>query len=420
MRIVADLHIHSPYSRAVSREMTLGNLDEWARMKGITVMGTGDFTHPRWIKEIETNLEPAEKGLFRLKTYKGSANKATRFLLTVELSSIYSKGGKTRRVHTLIFAPSLDTAKKINLALGARGNIASDGRPILGLDVKEIARIVLDIDEQCMVIPAHAWTPWFSVFGSMSGFDSLEECFEEYTRYIYAIETGLSSDPEMNWRVSALDTVALISNSDSHSLRRIGREANVFDCPLSYGGIRQAIISRDPARFLFTVEFYPEEGKYHYDGHRACKFSCTPEETKRLAGRCPQCGKGLTVGVMNRVGGLADRPLGYRPPGAIPFRRLVMLDQIVAESMGKGLASKKVKEEYQSLIRKFGNEFVILCDTSVSDLTAATLPIIAEGIRRARVGELKITPGYDGEYGRVSIFTGAEDMVQGGQVKLFA
>lgn len=404
MRIIADLHIHSPYSRAVSRAMTLGNLDAMARRKGITVMGTGDFTHPQWIKEIKSELEPAEQGLYKLKKFSGSDADATRFMLTVEISSIYSKGGKTRRIHNLIFAPSIAAAEKINLQLGTRGNIKSDGRPILGLDAKELARIVFDVDERCMVVPAHCLTPWFSVFGSMSGFDSLEECFEEYAKNIYAIETGLSSDPEMIWRVSGLDRIALISNSDSHSLPRIGREANVLDCERSYAGIVSAIKSHDPKKFLFTVEFFPEEGKYHYDGHRACKFSVPPWETKKLNEICGKCGRRMTVGVLNRVEVLADRPRGKRPPNAIPFRRMVQLDQIVAESMGKGLASKKVKSAYDALVGSVGTEFAILMDTPLSDIAAASSPEIAEGIKRVREGRLSIIPGYDGEYGHVKIF----------------
>lgn len=405
MRIVADLHIHSPYSRAVSKEMTLENLDQWAKTKGITIMGTGDFTHPAWIKEIKSKLEPAEEGLYKLKE---KPNTPTRFIPTVEISSIYSKKGKTRRVHNLIFAPSIETAEKINLALGWRGNLKSDGRPILGLDSKELAKIVLDIDSRSMIVPAHIWTPWFSVFGSMSGFDSLEECFDEYAKYIYAVETGLSSDPAMNWRLSQLDRVAIISNSDSHSLQRIGREANVFETELSYDAIMNAMKSHDPKKFLYTIEFFPEEGKYHYDGHRLCKFSSGPAETKRLNKLCPVCGKPVTVGVMNRVEELADRPSGFKPEGAIPFKSLVPLDEIIGESFGFGVASKKVKGEYKNLVEKIGSEFTVLVDSSRSDLERATLPEVVEGIMRVREGKLYVEPGYDGEYGKVKIFEDKE------------
>ncbi len=829
MRIIADLHIHSPYARAVSKEMTLENLDFWARLKGITVMGTGDFTHPAWIKEIKTKLEPAEPGLYRIRKQE-SKNKegGTRFMLTAEISSIYSKGGKTRRVHNLIFAPSIEAAEKINVVLGWQGNLKSDGRPILGLDSKELAKIVFNIDEKCMIVPAHCllpseylhtrdgikrinrvskgdyvythkgrlkrveevytrhyegrillvkpwyfrlglkvtpehpffaaktqkhcewqhgfcrpgcsgkshcckrhtavlenleprwirardlekgdvlvyprftetidtdsfllstaasnisittsssqiadgsrfiamqgirsrvfadvvrvtkefcrlagyfvaegsvngrdaisftfavhekeycrdvkklmleifgipcarehrkgksielifyskilqntfsslfyadrllhrahtkalppwmlvlppekqaevfrgwwrgdtgytvsrdlmnqmkiialrlgiipsiikisakkfnahthtiegrilhshhdlfqfsglaffedkfglrkdrifqgarfipklnrrhgwmddpyiylpirdieakkyqgtvynleveddhsylaefaavhncWTPWFSIFGSMSGFNSIEECFDEYSKYIYALETGLSSDPAMNRRLSRLDKIALISNSDSHSLQRIGREANVFDTELSYEGIVSAIKSRDPNKFLYTIEFFPEEGRYHYDGHRLCKFSCGPEETKRLNKICPRCGKPMTVGVMNRVEELADRPVGGRPDAVIPYKSLVPLDEIIAEGFGLGTASKKVKEEYKSLIQKFGSEFNILVDAPKLELEKSIRPEVVEGIMRVREGRLKIEPGYDGEYGKVRIFEEGE------------
>ncbi len=851
MRIIADLHIHSPYSRAVSKEMTFENLDLWARWKGITVMGTGDFTHPAWMREIKEKLEPAEIGLYRLKSkfQNPSAVRAgmvrtrpnfkhdeeARFLLTVEISSIYSKGGKTRRIHNLIFVPSITSAEKINTALGLRGNIKSDGRPILGLDAKELTKIVFDVNEEAMVVPAHCllpdtivhtkndllkriqdiqegdlvlthqnrwrgvqeilkrtykgkvyhikprnfslglttthehpfyamktyknchwsggickpshenledcrnkhfkdykphwlmasqlergdvlifprfvgafgnhkivnlkeiisqpnytvkvkgdrlapvghkattikqfiavdknfcrlagyylaegytnsrdligfafsskekkyveevinlikdvfgldkesklkkdetggievlfyskilcdsfknlfyssqeiqnastkalptwmlglsfdlqveifrcwwrgdsgyttsrllmnqmkiillrlgiipsiyfdrqedynartthfigsrkinanyglyhldklsfyedkfnllgepefaavakynrgkkygwmdenyiylpiydiqaqdyegevynleveednsyttefatvhncWTPWFSVFGSMSGFDSLEECFEEYAPHIYAVETGLSSDPEMNWRVSALDRIALISNSDSHSLRRIGREANVLSCPLSYRGIMEAIKSHDPARFLFTVEFFPEEGKYHYDGHRLCKFSCAPDQTKKLNNLCQNCGKRMTIGVMNRVDVLADRRVGKKSGCMIPFKRMVPLDEIIGESFGMGVASKKVVSAYGDLVKKVGTEFGVLIDTPLSDLASLTTGEIVEGIKRVREGNLSIKPGYDGEYGSVSIFRPGERAGKNAQASLF-
>ncbi|MDP3727434.1 MAG: endonuclease Q family protein [bacterium] len=419
MRIIADLHIHSPYARAVSKEMTLENLDRWAALKGITVMGTGDFTHPKWMAEIKAKLEPAEEGLYILKSQIPSTksqtnskaqnpNSKTRFLLTVEISSISKKGGNVRRIHNLIFAPSVETAEKINAKLGWLGNLKSDGRPILGLDSEELAKIVFDIDDQAVLIPAHAWTPWFSVFGSMSGFDSIEECFGTMAPHIFAIETGLSSDPAMNWRLSALDSIALISNSDSHSLQRIGREANVFDTELSYGGIMAAIRSHDPKRFLFTVEFFPEEGKYHYDGHSAHRVRMNPEETRAANGKCPTCGRPVTVGVMSRVEKLADRPPGERPANAIPFKSMVPLDEIIGEAFGMGVSSKKVKEEYQRLIAALDSEFRVLLEAPASDLKSATRPEIAEGIARVRDGRLKIEPGYDGEYGTVKIFDEAD------------
>ncbi|MBI4137860.1 MAG: DNA helicase UvrD [Candidatus Sungbacteria bacterium] len=409
MRIIADLHIHSPYSRAVSKEMTLENLDVWARMKGITVMGTGDFTHPKWMKEIKTKLEPAEPGLYQLRTPNSELRtRKTRFLLTVEISSIYKKNGKTRRIHNLIFSPSVETAEKINAALGWRGNLKSDGRPILGLDSRELAKIVLDIDPKAMIVCAHVWTPWFSLFGSMSGFDTIKECFDDYAKYIRLVETGLSSSPAMNWRVSQLDQIGIISNSDSHSLQRIGREANVFDCNLSYAGIVDAMTSRDPKKFLFTVEFYPEEGKYHYDGHRQCNFSSSPEETREHKGLCPVCGKPVTVGVLNRVEKLADRPLGFTHAGSIPYKSLVPLDEIIAEGLGMGTSAKRVKAEYRKLIDAIGSEFAALVDAPRSDLASATTPEIVQGIIAVREGKVRIEPGYDGEYGKVKIFAEGE------------
>lgn len=424
MKIIADLHIHSPYARAVSKEMTLENLDYWAKLKGINVIGTGDFTHPAWMREIKTKLEPAEAGLYKLKPgikpqVQGVSRQETRFVLTVEISSIYSKGGKVRRIHNLIFAPSLEAAEKINTTLGWYGNLKSDGRPILGLDSKELVKIVLNIDARCMIVPAHCWTPWFSIFGSMSGFNSAEECFDEYVKYIYAVETGLSSDPAMNWRWSQLDKLTLISNSDSHSLQRIGREANVFDTDLSYDGMVSAIKSRDPQRFLYTIEFYPEEGKYHFDGHRICKFSCGPEETKKLNKICPKCARPLTVGVMNRLEELADRPVGGKPEKTIPFKSLVPLDEIIAEAFGIGTSSKKVKDEYKNLVNKIGSEFEVLVEASKADLEVATVPEVVEGIMRVREGKIRIEPGYDGEYGKIKIFEEGEEKLLSKQRTLF-
>lgn len=405
MRIIADFHIHSPYARAVSKDMTLENLDLWAGFKGINVIGTGDFTHPRWMKEIKSKLELAEQGLYKLR----GSNSGIRFILTVEISSIYSKGGKTRRVHNLIFAPSIEAAEKINATLGCQGNLKSDGRPIVGVESKNLLKIALDTDPNCLFVPSHIWTPWFSLFGSMSGFDTVEECFDEYSKYIYALETGLSSDPVMNWRLSALDKYTLISNSDSHSLRRIGREANVLDTGFSYDGIISAIKSKDPKKFLSTIEFFPEEGIYHYDGHRNCKVRFTPQETRERKKICSVCGKPVTVGVMYRVEELADRTEGIRPAGAIPYKNMVPLDEIIAEALGVSSAtSKGVKKEYMNLVKEFGNEIAVLFDVAVNDLKPKVRPEIVEGIRRVREGRLKIEPGYDGLYGKIRIFEDGE------------
>ena len=405
MKFVGDFHIHSKYSRAVSPSMDLDNLDRWAVIKGIKVMGTGDFTHPKWFGEIKEKLEPAEAGLFKLR----GADSPTRFLLTSEISCIYKKG-ETRRIHLLIFAPSIEAVDKINTQLNKIGNLHSDGRPILGLDAKELTKIVLDADKNCLVVPAHAWTPWFAVFGSKSGFDSLEDCFDEYTKYIYAIETGLSSDPAMNWRLSQLDNVTLISNSDSHSPQKIGREANVFDAELSYAGIADAIKTKDKNKFLYTIEFFPEEGKYHFDGHKDCSLSFSPKESKKHGNVCPKCKKPLIIGVLSRVNELADRPEGFVPKNAVPFRSLIPLNEIIAESIGTTVASKDVPKYYNNLINNLGNEFNILLDAGRKDIEKNSLPEIAEGVIRMREGKVLIEPGYDGAYGKIKIFSDEEKM----------
>lgn len=395
--------------------MDLENLDKWAKIKGIKVLGTGDFTHPEWFKNLKEKLEPVEAGLFKLK----NSVSETRFLLTVEISCIYSKNNRVRRVHILIFAPSFTAVEKINAHLDWIGNLKADGRPILGLDAKELTKIVLDASEDCLVIPAHAWTPWFAIFGSKSGFDSIEECFDEYTKYIYAIETGLSSDPAMNWRLSALDKITLISNSDSHSLAKIGREANVFDTEISYPAIAEAIKTKDPSKFLYTVEFFPEEGKYHYDGHRVCGVSFHPSESKKYNNICPKCGKILTIGVLSRVEELADRPVGYRPENAIPFKSLIPLEEVIAGALGTLTGTKRGKEEYRNLIEKFGNEFKVLLEASFNDLERFTLPEIAESILKVREGKTNIEPGYDGVYGKIKIFSEDEQKISSKQKTLF-
>ncbi|MBI2577697.1 MAG: DNA helicase UvrD [Candidatus Wildermuthbacteria bacterium] len=408
MKLIADFHIHSRFSRATSKSLTLPNLDEWAKKKGITVMGTGDFTHPGWIKEIKEQIEPAEEGLFKLR----GKNSPTRFLFSSEISCIYSKGGAVRRIHLIVLAPSLEAVEQINAKLDKVGNLKSDGRPILGIDAKEIAKIALEASPDCMVIPAHAWTPWFSVFGSKSGFNSIEECFEEYAQYIYAIETGLSSDPAMNWRLSTLDKISFVSNSDSHSLEKIGREANVFDVDLDYRGIMDALKAKDPKRFLFTMEFFPEEGKYHYDGHRLCGVRMKPEESRQNNSICPKCKKPLTIGVLNRVAELADRPEGFVPQGAIPYKSLIPLQEIIADVLEVGVSTQKVRVQYEKLLQEIGSEFDVLLDASAEALKRSTLSEIAEGILRVREGKVAIEPGFDGEYGTIKIFQGnAKDVI---------
>jgi len=401
MRIIADLHIHSRYSRATSREMTLESLALWAKLKGIGLIGTGDFTHPAHFASIEEKLEPTGNGLFVLKN--GIAGDDVRFMLSAEVSNIFSLGGKTRKVHSLIFSPTIEAARKINAAFSSLGNINSDGRPIFGFSAQDLIKIVMDASPEAMLVPAHAWTPWFSIFGSKSGFDSIEECFGEYSKYIHAIETGLSSNPEMNWRISALDRITLISNSDAHSPSKLGREANVFDCNMDYYEIRDILINKDKKRFLYTVEFYPEEGKYHSDGHRACGVRLGPEETKALSGNCPVCGKGLTVGVLSRVEELSDRPSGYIPENAIPARHMVPLEEILASAMGVGVASVKVQREYRRLVSA-APEFSYLLDMDSDELTESCGELIASAIQRVRSGEISVSPGYDGEFGKICVF----------------
>ncbi len=401
MKIIADFHVHSAYSRATSQEMHLKTMAYWAGLKGIHLLGTGDFTHPAYFEEIRTDLEETGQGLLRL---KGADSSSVHFILTVETSHIYTQGGKGRRVHMMTFAPSLRTVEKINLHLGRIGNIRSDGRPIFGFSAKDLVKIVQDIDPGSLLVPAHVWTPWFSVFGSHSGFDSLEECFEEETPHIHALETGLSSDPAMNWRWSALDRFSLISNSDAHSPAKIGREANLFQCDMEFNHIVQAIKERDPKRFLGTVEFFPEEGKYHFDGHRSCQVSYAPNQTRELNSICPVCGKPLVVGVMHRVETLADRPPGFIPQGAIPAFHLVPLEEILAEVFQSGVQSKRVRKEYLRLVEKGGSEFRILMDLSEKELRSFMEDRLAEAILMVRKGLIQVTPGYDGVYGQVKIF----------------
>lgn len=408
MKFIADLHIHSKYSRATSRDMEVETLSLWAKRKGIKVLGTGDFTHPLYFLELKTKLRPLGNGLLVLSGEKNTQSESTHFLLTTEVSNMFTQGGQGRRIHTLIFAPSLEIAGKINSKLAKFGKVSSDGRPIFGFPVKDLVKMALDISSDCLLIPAHAWTPWFSVFGANSGFDSLTECFEEETENIFAIETGLSSDPEMNWRLSALDDITLISNSDAHSPTRLGREANIFNCELSYSGIVQAIREKDPHKLLYTIEFFPEEGKYHFDGHRQCQVRLPPSETRRLKGICPVCGKKLTLGVMYRVEELADRPAGSFSAKAIPALHMVPLDEIIADALGVGANSAAVEKEYLRMVAQGGTEFNILLELSSEELASFTSPLILEGILRVREGRLQIIPGFDGVFGKIQIFSSAE------------
>ena len=416
MRFIADFHIHSKYSRATSKDMEVEPLAAWAKKKGISLVGTGDFTHPTYFAELRSKLVPTGNGLFELR----SGDREIKFILSTEVSNIYTQDGKVRRIHTLLFAPSFSVAEAIRSKLGSLGKLSSDGRPIFSFAAKELAKMILDISGDCLIIPAHVWTPWFSIFGANSGFDSIEECFGEMSRHIYAIETGLSSDPEMNWRLSKLDGLTLLSNSDAHSASRLGREANAFDCALDYQEVVETIRKKDRRRLLFTIEFFPEEGKYHFDGHRNCGVVFSPSETKSHQYLCPTCHKKLTIGVMSRVEELADRPEGYRPKNAIPSIHCVPLDEIIAEAMGLGVGTKGVEGEYERLIEKGGSEFRILLDATPDELATFVPPRILEGVIRMRQGKVSILPGHDGVYGKVHLFSERkEGETSKDQLKLF-
>lgn len=405
MRVITDWHIHSKYSRACSKDLTLPNIAAWCARKGIQVAATGDWTHPRWVEHLREQLMESEPGLYRLK----DGSSPTRFMLVTELSQIYKRGGKTRRVHNLVFAPSLETVERVNTELKRREfNLASDGRPILGIDSEELYKLLVEIDPRVILIPAHAWTPWYSVFGSKSGFDSIEECFGEMASRIYAIETGLSSDPLMNARVPLLEQVMLISNSDAHSCANLGREANVFDLPeLSCDAFVTALKTKNRSAFLRTIEFFPEEGKYHLDGCANCTFSCEPAQSKRLGGCCPVCKRPLTIGVLNRVDVLA---VGREAVSAPPFCSIVPLAQILAEVFGvSSVHSKRVQEAYLRLTDRIADEFTLLLETPLEQMRSESgVPQLAEAIERVRAGRVSVAGGYDGIYGTVKIFSDAE------------
>lgn len=418
MRIIADLQIHSKYSRACSQDLNPKNIGLWADKKGIAVIGTGDFTHPKWLAELKEALQEVRPGLYQLRDKSAKVF----FMLTSEVSSIYKQGDKVRRVHNMIFAPNFEAVDKIIAGLEKTGaNLNADGRPIMGVHCDDLVKIVKEASAEAEVIPAHAWTPHFGVFGSLSGFNSVEEAFGDQAKYIRAIETGLSSDPQMNWQISGLDKYSLTSNSDAHSLRKIGREANVFEVDenkLSYSEIIRILYSKDSKEFLFTIEFFPEEGKYHLDGHRDCKFSCLPTQTKKLNGICPVCGKKLLVGVLNRVDALADREWGFIPPRVVTFKNVIPLEEIIADVLDVGTQSRKVLAMYERMvgqtIGKIGEsenritEFQILLDLNEDQITKISSPEIAKAIIRVREGNVHIEGGYDGVFGKVHIFSDEE------------
>ncbi len=456
MKLIADLHIHSHFSRATSANLTLEHLARWAQLKGVQIVGTGDIAHPGWLAEMREKLVPAEEGLFRLRDDLAAAVEQevppacrgpVRFILGGELSNIYKRGEKTRKIHNVVFAPSFAAVEQLQARLERIGNIRADGRPILGLDSRDLLEIVLETDPACHLIPAHIWTPWFSLLGSKSGFDSVEECFADLTPHIFALETGLSSDPPMNWRVSALDRYTLVSNSDAHSPEKLGREANLFDCELAYAALFAALRTPPPTSplagtppptlplrgegsnvppsfagkgaggFDGTIEFFPEEGKYHFDGHRACGVVWDPPTTLAHGGLCPVCGKPVTVGVMHRVEELADRPAGIRPSSAQSFYSLIPLPELLGEIYRVGESSKQVQAEYMKLLGRLGPELSILREVPLEEIVAVGGARLGEGIGRMRRGEVFTQPGYDGEYGVIRVFGGAA--VSDAQLGLF-
>jgi len=424
MHLIADCHLHSRFSRAVSPQMTIQNLFLWGQKKGIGLIATGDWTHPLWMKEIEQTLEETGHGLLRLK----GQTEGPLFILSTELSCIFSQDHKTRRVHTLVWVPSIASAKAISREITKRGgNVLSDGRPILGFTLIQLAELVLSIEPEALIVPAHIWTPWFSVYGQMGGFESLSQAFGEYAKYIYAVETGLSSSPDMNWRIKELDTRSIVSFSDSHSAPKLGREATIFDLPTpSYANIKKALMNykNDVSlpHIVSTIEFYPEEGKYHFTGHRDCHVRLTPEEVVAGGTTCSVCGKQLTQGVMQRVSQLASRQQQVRVvtndgvsiythnTHARPqFMMLVPLVEIIAESLNRPVTSPKVEVLYDSLLKSCKNEFHILLHESLETISRVSTPEIADGIGKVRIGNIVIDPGYDGVFGVVKIWKSDHD-----------
>lgn len=419
MQVVTDLHIHSKYSRAVSSKMTLEGLAKWADKKGIDLVASGDWTHPVWIREIESKLKPVKQGVFKLEGFESSV----KFLLSTEISSIYTQENKTRKVHNLIWVSSIKTAKKISEQLRQRGaNLMSDGRPIIGLSSKELAELVWSIDKKAVIIPAHIWTPWFAMFGSKSGFDSLEQCWGKYKKRIYAVETGLSSDPEMNWGVSDLEHCSLVSFSDAHSPAKLGRELTIFDLEeLNFDNLASALKRKkneSPNKILYTIEFYPEEGKYHFSGHRKCGITFSSEDINNRGTTCPVCGKPLTLGVLYRVNELKDKKVeiskkknaqglmqyfNRKDPARPPYVKLVPLTEILSQVLDVGPKTKTVRSEYNRLINSFETELNILTELEINKIAQVSGDKVAEAVKKVREGDIVVKPGYDGVFGEVKI-----------------
>ena len=401
MKVIADLQIHSRFSRATSSSLNLPNLEKYAKLKGLNLLGTGDFTHPKWLAELKNELKEDDSGILTSKS-------GFHFVLQGEISNIYTQDGKSRRIHTLLLAKNFEIVEQINAALLKKGRLDYDGRPMFGFSCVELVEMMKDIDDDIEIIPAHAWTPWYGIFGSMSGFDSVEECFKEKSRHIYAVETGLSSDPAMNWRLSKLDKYTLVSSSDAHSFWpwRLGRECNVFDIDWSYDDLLQAVRKRK--NFIETIEMWPHEGKYHYTGHRACNICLSPKESLKLKNICPKCRRPLTVGVAERIEELADRPEGFVPKSAVPFKNLIPLSEVIAGTIGAAVQSKNVWGEYHKLVNTFGNEFNVLLNVDEKELLKIVNERITKNIIKNRLQKITFKPGYDGVYG-IPIFDEKEE-----------
>jgi len=424
MRVIADLHLHSKYSRATSPQMDVVNLAIWGKKKGINLLATGDITHPVYLKELKEQLVEDGSGFLELKNRRTKEHKDietkeqknirtygdVKFILSGEVSCIYKHNDKTRRQHHCVYFPDFKSVDRFNKILVDKGcNLRSDGRPIIGLSSRDLLEVVLCANKEAMLIPAHIWTPWFALFGSKSGYDSKEECFGDLSEHVFAMETGLSSDPAMNWRLSQLDNVTLISSSDAHSLKMIGREANVFEFDeFTYDELRNTLKNKDLNKFKYTIEFYPQEGKYYYDGHRECGVVMSPEESLKYNNICPKCKKEMVLGVDHRIQDLADRKVGYQLKKTVPFKSVIPLYEILAEIRGVGKNSKRVWADYEEIIEKGGSEFNVLLELSQKEIEKISNPVLAEAIIRMREGKVNAQPGYDGEFGIIKVFSQAE------------